>query len=162
MLTRPDIARDPYGVEGETPRGFLPAAALLVAPGDPEYLREVDTILAQVGAELEGYGISATVTLTPAQRRGALALAKSYAAEAVLMRSQTGTVKDPEGASMSLSGADLAHWERIRDRAERDAERFLGSPVKPRVGSGVFFAPTNLGQLGGKQSHSHKELSEDY
>lgn len=159
MLTRSDIARDATGDAADTPHGFLPAVAVGELPGSAEYRAELDIILAQVAGDLDAYGISSVVTLTPGQRAGALALAKFYAAEAVIMRSQTGSIKDPEGASTSLSANDLAHWERIRDRGQRDAERYLGPLVKAPPGSGVFFARTNLG---GASSRSRYELKEDW
>lgn len=137
MIDLAAIARDAYG-EGDPPSGFLPAAAVGTSPGSLEYRAELELIKRRVEAELVIYGLSPTQTLTPRQRRGALALAKMFAAEGVLLSAETGSVKDPEGASVSLSAGDLAHWERLRKQGEEDAQRALGEFIARAPTSGVL------------------------
>lgn len=159
MLTRDDIARSSWG-EGAQPRGFLSASALGLEPNSEPYRAELDVVLAQVVAELEDYGLTTVTTLTPKQRRGALGLAKRFAAEGVLLEAQTGSVKDPEGASVSLSASDLAHWEALRARGDAEAVANLGALVKAPPGSAVMFARVRL--TGGGLSGSTKERRENW
>ena len=147
MLVRADIALNLYSSGGTDPppRGFLPASKVGALPNTDEYRAALDLVLEQVKADLVAYELSTSVTLTPKQRQGALALARYYAADRVLWEAETGSTKDPEGATLSLSASDLKHWENIRTQGLAKSEQLLGPLERPAPTSGVMFAPISGG-----------------
>lgn len=140
LLTPNDVALDVTPSAGE-PRGFLRARSLGTEPG-PAYDRVLSAILESVEAHVAAYGISMG-SVKPTHKLAAKHLARYYAAEHVLAGAQTGTARDPEGASMSLSSADLAHWQRARDDALAAAEALLGRLPGP-ARSAVYFGRLRL------------------
>ncbi len=123
------------------PIGFLRARSVGVDPG-PLFDVVLDAVVAAATDHLTAYGILQTST-NARHRMAARHLARHYAAEQVLSAADTGSTSDVEGASMTLSGGDIAHWQKMRDTALADAERILG-PLPGNRRSGVFFAPVRL------------------
>lgn len=125
----------------ETPTGFLRASAVGVESG-AAFDEVLLAIIAAVHDHLAAYNVSPT-SPNPRHALAAKALARYYAAEQVLATARTGSVKDPEGASVTLSAGDLAHWERMRADGLARAEALLGQiPGPPR--SGVYFPSVRL------------------
>lgn len=114
------------------PAGPLPAAALGLKADTDEYRHALETIKRQVEAHLNALGTSSPLAK--------LALIRYYSAQAALARAKTGSVKDPSGAAMSLSGSDLSHWQNMMEQARAEVERYAPS----RGTSGVYFASIEL------------------
>lgn len=127
QVTLEEIAADTLpGADG--PAGPLPASPLGVKPDTDEYREIVENVKRQIEAHLAAF--SAPTTLLK------LALIRYYAAQAVLSRARTGSVKDPSGASITLSGSDLAPWQNMKEEAAAEINRYVPS----RSRGGVYFA----------------------
>lgn len=124
----------------QTPKGFLRSRLVGLEP-DARFDEVLTAIVEAVEGHLSAYGI--TSGSNPRHRLAAQALGRYYAAEQVLTVARTGSVKDPEGASVSLSSGDLAHWTDMRREAWDRAGELLG-PLPGPARSGVFFPSVRL------------------
>jgi hypothetical protein len=143
MLTPADISLEVTPLV-ETPVGFLRARNVGLEP-DASFDQVLLSIMEAVERHLAAYNF----TLASPGGRIALAaraLARHYGAEAVLTAAETGSVRDPEGASHALSTADLAHWSAMKEGALSTAEQLLG-PLPGPARSAVYFPSVRLRKM---------------